>query len=147
MERQVLIASFVELSSSQLYAILRLRSEVFVVEQHCVFLDLDGRDDEPGARHLWIDHAGEVVSYLRLLPRAGRDGRAVTEMGRVVTSPRHRSRGHGAALVRHALATLSGRVEINAQSVLVDWYRGFGFDAVGEEFTEDGIAHTPMTRS
>jgi len=130
-----------ELPASALYGILRLRSEVFVVEQACVYLDPDGRDLEPSTRHLWIEDEGTVVAAARVLREA--DG--ATSVGRVVTAPTHRSRGLAAELVRTAIATTTSRpVRINAQSHLVDWYAGFGFEVGGDEFVEDGIPHTPM---
>ena len=131
-----------ELPAPALYGILRLRAEVFVVEQACAYLDPDGRDLEPSARHLWIEHDdGTVVAALRILHDAG----GVTSIGRVVTAPRHRSQGLASTLVRAALATTPTRpVRINAQSHLVDWYVRFGFGVDGAEFVEDGIPHTPM---
>jgi ElaA protein len=127
-----------------LYDILRLRAEVFVAEQECVYVDPDGRDLEPGTRHLWIeDPEGVVVSTLRVL--AEPDGGSA--IGRVVTAPIHRSRGLAARLVRGALACAPRPVRINAQSQLADWYRAFGFVAEGDEFVEDGIAHVPMVLS
>jgi ElaA protein len=132
-----------ELPASALYGILKLRAEVFVVEQACVYLDPDGRDLEPSTRHLWVEDepSGAVVCALRVLHDA--DGTA--SIGRVVTAPAHRSRGRAAQLVRTALATTPARpVRINAQSQLVDWYAGLGFEVAGDEFVEDGIAHTPM---
>ena len=130
-----------ELPASALYGILRLRAEVFVVEQDCAYLDPDGRDLEPSTRHLWIEDGGTVVAALRVLQEE--DGAA--SIGRVVTAPSHRSRGLAAQLLRTALATTTARpVRINAQSHLARWYGGFGFEVSGEEFVEDGIPHVPM---
>jgi ElaA protein len=131
------------LTAAQLYALLRLRAEVFVVEQACVYLDPDGRDLEPATRHLWVEDeaSGEVVAALRVLVEP--DGAA--SIGRVVTAPSRRSAGIGRRLVERALAPPTSRpVRINAQSQLVDWYAGFGFVVDGDEFVEDGIPHTPM---
>ena len=130
-----------ELPASALYGILRLRAEVFVVEQACAYLDPDGRDLEPSTRHLWIEDEGAVVAALRILREA--DG--ATSIGRVVTAPSHRSRGLAAELITTALETASaGPVRINAQSHLADWYARFGFIVAGDEFVEDGIPHVPM---
>jgi ElaA protein len=141
---RVVEAVAADLTAAQLYALLRLRSEVFVVEQACVYLDPDGRDLEPATRHLWIedeDRPDEVLACLRVLDEG--DGSA--SIGRVVTAPSARSRRLGAELVQRALAPPTPRpVRINAQSYLVDWYAGFGFVVDGDEFVEDGIAHTPM---
>ena len=130
-----------ELPATALYGILRLRAEVFVVEQSCVYLDPDGRDLEPSTRHLWIEDDGVVVAALRVLREA--DG--ATSIGRVVTAPSHRSRGLAAELVEAAVASTPTRpVRIKAQSQLVDWYSRFGFAVDGDEFLEDGIPHVPM---
>jgi ElaA protein len=130
-----------ELPASVLYGLLKLRAEVFVVEQDCAYLDPDGRDLEPSTRHLWVESDdGSVVAALRVLAEA--DGGC--SIGRVVTAPGHRSRGLAAGLVKEALTDAPRPVRINAQSHLVDWYAGLGFDVAGAEFVEDGIPHTPM---
>ena len=134
-------ARFADLDVGVLYRILRLRSEVFVVEQECVYLDPDGRDDEPTAWHLWVEDDGRVVVAGRLL-REG-DG---WRIGRVATAPEARGRGLAAAVVARAVE-LCGEdrpVELHAQSHLLEWYRTLGFEASGPEYLEDGIPHTPM---
>ena len=134
---------FEELTPADLYAILRLRADVFVVEQECAYLDPDGRDCEPTARHVWIaepDGQG-VLAYLRVL-----DDGDVRRIGRVVTKPAHRSAGHAARLMEHALAASAGPWVLDAQSYLVRWYGRFGFSPSGAEYLEDGIPHTPMLR-
>lgn len=132
-------APFADLSPGELYEILRLRSEVFVVEQECVFLDLDDRDREESAIHLWLDDGGEVVGYARVL----REGRG-TSVGRVVTAPTRRNVGLGAQVMNAALDVAARPVAINSQSQLVGWYARFGFVTSAAEFIEDGIPHTPM---
>jgi ElaA protein len=138
-------ATLAELAPPTLYRILALRSAVFVVEQTCVYLDLDGRDLEPGARQLWIeDSDGSVVATLRLLTDT--DGRY--RIGRVTTAPAARGRGLAARLMERALELIgSAPVVLDAQSHLTSWYVRFGFAPAGPEFMEDGIPHTPMTRS
>jgi ElaA protein len=129
-----------DLPAASLYGILRLRAEVFVVEQDCVYLDPDGRDLEPTTRHYWIEEGGRVVACVRVL--AEPDG--ASSLGRVVTAPAHRSRGLAAELVKEALTDAARPVRINAQSYLVDWYARLGFEVCGAEFLDDGIEHTPM---
>lgn len=130
-----------ELPAPVLYGILKLRAQVFVVEQACAYLDPDGRDLEPSTRHLWLeDDAGAVISALRVLAEV--DG--ASSIGRVVTAPSHRCHGLAADLVRAALVDAPRPVRINAQSHLVEWYARFGFSVAGDEFVEDGIPHTPM---
>lgn len=136
---QVRTATFSDLGPSVLYALLRLRSEVFVVEQNCVFLDLDGRDVEPSTIHLWLERDGAMLGYARVLP-----GRDVSEIGRIVTPVELRGQGIGARLMREALARIGGPVALNAQARLSDWYEQFGFEIAGHAFMEDGIPHVPM---
>jgi ElaA protein len=131
---------FDELTPGELYAVLRLRIDVFVVEQACAFGALDGRDAEPDARHLWLEEDGRVVAYARIL--TGSDG--TTHVGRVFTPLDTRDRGYGARILREALARTEGPVEIGAQSRLHDWYARFGFVVCGEEYVEDDIPHLPM---
>ena len=131
-----------EVPPRALYGILRLRSQVFVVEQTCVFLDPDGRDLEPSCRQLWIeDDDGSVVAAARVLDEG--DARRV---GRIVTTPPARRRGLGATLVEHVLANHPGPWVLDGQSQLVDWYRRFGFEVSGDEYLDDGIPHVPMRR-
>jgi ElaA protein len=131
-----------EIDVPTLYALLRLRSEVFVVEQRSAYLDLDGRDLDPGTLHCWIDDAGEPVAYLRLLV----DDDGAHRISRVATAAPARGRGLGARLVTHALERSGRPVVLAAQAYLVDWYAGFGFEVDGEPFTYEGedIVHVPM---
>ncbi|WP_345752918.1 GNAT family N-acetyltransferase [Microbacterium rhizophilus] len=125
-----------------LYAILRLRVDVFVVEQQCAYPELDGRDVEPTAVQLWAEDRDEVVATLRLLTD-GPDRR----IGRVATAAGARGRGVAAELMRRALEQSEGQtVRLDAQAHLAGWYARFGFAADGPEFTEDGIPHVPMIR-
>ncbi|MGE4566369.1 MAG: GNAT family N-acetyltransferase [Acidimicrobiales bacterium] len=120
---------------------LRLRFEVFVLEQQSFYLDTDGRDLEPETRHLWIEDQNQIVAYLRVLAD-GPDGHCI---GRVVTAPQARGRGLGALLVNHVASTTSGPLTLNAQAYLADWYLSLGYEATGEVFDEeDGIPHLPM---
>ncbi|GAC1342987.1 MAG: GNAT family N-acetyltransferase [Candidatus Dormibacteria bacterium] len=133
-------ARFVELGSTTLYDLLRLRGDVFVVEQACVYPDLDGRDREEGTEHLWAQRAGEVVAYLRVLVEAG----ALRRVGRLAVAPRARGDGLARELMQRALERCPGSVVLDAQSRLVPWYRSLGFVPAGDEYTEAGIAHVPM---
>jgi ElaA protein len=140
---QLRVAAFGELDAYTLYALLRLRAEVFVVEQECAYLDLDGLDTEPATRHLWLDRAGEPIAYLRILSRP--DGGC--RIGRVVVAKSARGEGLAARLVEAALEQVGDRpCDLNAQSYLVGFYRRYGFVPVAAEFLDDGIPHTPMAR-
>jgi len=125
-----------------LYRILELRCRVFVVEQACAYLDLDGRDLEPSCRLLWIEgDGGQVLATARLL-----DDVDARRIGRIVTDPAARGRGLAARLVEHALAASEGPWVLDAQAHLADWYARFGFAVAGPGFVEDGIPHVPMRR-
>jgi ElaA protein len=136
--------AFADLTPQQLYGILRLRSEVFVVEQAAIYLDIDGRDVEPTTRHLWFeDDTGAVIATARALD----DGDA-RRLGRVATHADHRGRGHAGLLVQHFLTSTVGPWRLDAQSYLEGWYEGFGFVADGPEYEDDdGIPHVPMART
>lgn len=133
--------TFSELTTIELHDILRLRGDVFVVEQQCVYADLDGRDTEPATRHHWMSSEGGAISvYARTLTEP--DG--ATRIGRVVTAPNSRRAGLAARLVEQITDDTSGRIVLDAQSHLVDWYRRLDFAVAGPEFVEDGIPHVPM---
>ena len=135
-------SSVAEIDPVVLYEILRLRVDVFVVEQDCPYPELDGRDLEPGARLLWFtDDDGRVLATLRVLSD-GDDRR----IGRVATAVAARGRGLAADLMRAAVAQCEDRlVRLDAQAHLSGWYARFGFVVDGDEFLEDGIPHLPMT--
>lgn len=146
MEPETARASWGELDVHVAYALLRLRSDVFVVEQACAYPDLDGRDTEPATEHRWAQEAGEpstVLAYLRvLLDPAGR------RIGRVVTAPGARGRGLAGLLVAQVVDDHGSTSELvlDAQSHLAGWYARYGFVRDGDDFVEDGIPHTPMAR-
>lgn len=133
--------SFGALDAATFYGLARLRAEVFVVEQASAFPDLDGRDLEPDARHVWWDEGGPPLAYLRVLVEP--DGSV--RIGRVVTAAVARSRGLADRLVRHALArTPPVDVVLDAQTQLVAWYGRYGFEVWGAQYVDGGIAHVPM---
>lgn len=138
-----------DLTTTELYALLRLRSEVFVVEQQCVFLDLDGQDLAGDTWHLmgWMD--SELVAGARLLDPAGHGGDAV--IGRVVTAAPVRGQGLGHTLMRLALAHAArlwpgAPVYLGAQQRLEAFYASHGFERVTPPYMEDGIPHIGMRR-
>lgn len=140
---QLRVLGFDELDARTAYDLWRLRQDVFVVEQECPYADLDGRDREPGTRHVVLWHDGVVNGCVRLLEET--DG--VVRIGRVALAPRVRGRGLADEMMHEALATVADRVAVlDAQSPMVDWYAGFGFVVTGPEFLDDGIPHVPMRR-
>jgi ElaA protein len=143
MTAEVRSAGFADLDPVTAYRLWALRSAVFVVEQDCPYLDLDGRDLEPLTLHLWMEEDGAPVATLRLL-----DDGDTLRIGRVATAARARGRGLAARLMTAALEVAGERVVVlDAQSHLVDWYAAFGFAPSGPGFLDDGIPHTPMRRS
>ncbi len=135
---------FDELSALEFHDIMALRCDVFVVEQACAYHELDGRDIEPGTRHVWIAGDVGVAAYARSLD----DGNSTTRIGRVVASLDHRGNGYAKRLVKHLIdANANTTLVLDAQSYLVGWYEALGFAASGPEFVEDGIPHVPMQRA
>ncbi|MBF6215443.1 GNAT family N-acetyltransferase [Nocardia puris] len=135
-----------DLDTATLYQLLKLRVEVFVVEQKCAYPELDGRDLLPETRHFWLDDEGEVISTLRLLEEH-EDGVTSFRIGRLCTAPASRGHGYTTRLLQAALAEAgSATVRLNAQTYLVDLYAKHGFKPDGEEFDDDGIMHIPMRR-
>jgi ElaA protein len=132
-----------ELDPVTLYRILRLRTDVFVVEQECAYPELDGRDLEPGSLQLWLADGDDVTATLRLLT----DPDGAARIGRVATAGTARGRGLAAVLMQRALELAGDRpVVLDAQAHLEGWYARFGFTRAGEEYVEDGIPHVPMRR-
>lgn len=144
-----MVATFRDLDVDTLYALLKLRADVFVVEQECAYADLDGRDTEPGTRHVWLTDnraddgkGGGVRAYLRILD----DGDA-QRIGRVVVDRSARGAGLAGRLLTHALTVIGdGPSVLHAQAHLVGYYQRFGYRACGPQYLEDGIPHVPMRR-
>ena len=135
-------ATFADLDPRTLYAILRLRVDVFVVEQACAYPELDGRDLEPSTVHLWASDDAGPTAYLRVLQDSD-----AARIGRVCTRADARGSGLAAELMQAALDRFADRpVILDAQAQLAGWYTRFGFQPDGPEFVEDGIPHIPMRR-
>lgn len=141
------LKAFSELSNYELYEVLKLRSKVFVVEQNCVFLDMDDKDTK--CLHLMGFADSALVAYSRLVPA----GVSYKEMsiGRVVTDPDYRAKGLGMELmelsVEKAIESYgTGPIRIGAQLYLMAFYERFGFNINSAEYIEDGIPHIEMLR-
>lgn len=136
----------VDLSTAMIYALLRLRVEVFVVEQACPYQELDGHDLDLTTRHYWLSPPGaieEPQATLRLLEPT--DGQF--RIGRVCVARRARRLGEARRLLEAVLAEVgSAPCVLDAQRHCVEFYRTYGFVEDGEEFMEDGIPHVPMRR-
>ncbi|WP_330249255.1 GNAT family N-acetyltransferase [Nocardia sp. NBC_00565] len=135
-----------DLDTATLYQLLKLRVQVFVVEQKCAYPELDGLDLLPETRHFWLDDEGEVICTLRLCEEHD-NGVKSFRIGRLCTAVPARGHGYTTRLVQAALAEAgSSTVRLNAQTYLVDMYAKFGFKPDGEEFEDDGIMHLPMRK-
>ncbi len=137
--------SFNDLSAVELYCVMQFRSQVFVVEQNCVYQDADGKDNS--CHHLLGYADNQLAAYARLVP-AGIAFPHIS-IGRVATSPAHRGTGAGRQLMTEAIREcyeLFGRqpITIGAQLYLKKFYESFGFVQVGEMYLEDGIPHIEM---
>lgn len=143
-DEKVRTATFAELDAYTLYALLRLRVDVFVVEQECAYPELDGLDTAAGTVHLWLERAGEPVAYLRILDQP--DGWC--RIGRVAVAKHARGDRLAGRLMDAALARIGDHPSLlHAQSYLVEFYRRYGFAVSGPEYLDDGIPHTPMVHT
>ncbi|WP_226672129.1 GNAT family N-acetyltransferase [Rossellomorea aquimaris] len=139
------VKSFNELSTHELYEILKVRTAVFVVEQECAYPEVDGKD--LFSYHLYKEENGEVAAYARLLPA----GVSYDEpsIGRVLVKESYRGRGFAGELMRRGLAFIQKEwgdqpVKIQAQEYLKEFYGSFGFKAITETYLDDGIPHIDM---
>jgi ElaA protein len=136
---------FDDLSNIELYAILKLRNEVFVVEQNCVYQDADGKDTQCYHFCGWMNN--NLIAYTRILP-AGLSFEKVS-IGRVVTAPKSRGNGLGKILmqksIEHTLLTFNCKqIKIGAQQYLLQFYEALGFVPCSAAYLEDGIPHVDM---
>lgn len=139
------IKKFKELESEEIYEILKIRNEVFIVEQRCAYLDCDGKDKE--SYHLFLEDNKKIVAYLRILQK----GISYDEIsiGRVLVHKNHRRKGIAQEMMIKAISFIEGNlnereIRIEAQEYLVDFYRGFGFEKVSDMYLEDDIPHIEM---
>lgn len=144
------IKLFSELTNNELYDILKLRVDVFIVEQTCYYADLDGLDTQAQVRHLLAYSQNKVTAYLRALP-PGLAYPDCASIGRVITSPEYRGTGLGNELLRRGLALCqqywpNAPVKISAQDRLKEYYAKHGFVAVSKPYLQDGMPHIAMLR-
>lgn len=138
---------FDDLSAHELYAIMRLRSEVFVLEQQCIYQDADNKD--LSAYHLMIRDGDTLIAYARLLPPG--ISYEYMSIGRVISKQDYRRKGAGRLLMKEAIKAChelfgEGPIRIGAQLYLKKFYESFGFVQTGEVYLEDDIEHIEMTR-
>ena len=141
------IKPFSKLSTEELYQILKIRQEVFIVEQTCYYLDADGYDQQ--AVHIWAEKEGEILAYSRVFEPGIKYKEA--SIGRVLTNPNYRKNNLGKILIRFSINTIESRfrtqsIRISAQDYLLRFYSEFGFQDTGKKYLEDDIPHTEMVR-
>ena len=140
------IKKFSELSTEEIYNILKLRSEVFVVEQNCVYQDIDDKDQK--ATHLFIEKNNEIIAYTRIFKK-GDYYKENPSIGRVVVSKKERGKELGKRIMRESILYIKNNynnksIELSAQKYLDKFYRELDFYAEGEDYLEDGIPHQRM---
>lgn len=141
------IKSFEEITTSELYEIIKARVDVFVVEQDCPYPDLDDYDQK--ALHLWAEQDQKVLAYCRIFNKGIKYPE--TSIGRVLTTEKGRGKSLGKQLIQYAVETIENRfrtseIRISAQDYLLRFYSGFGFEDTGKKYLEDNIPHTEMFR-
>ncbi|MDC7122011.1 GNAT family N-acetyltransferase [Cellulomonas fimi] len=134
-----------DITAAELYDLLRLRVDVFVVEQDCAYPELDGRDLRDDTLLVWAHDDGELLGTIRVLGVHG----TTPAIGRVATAPAARGRGVARALLEHGIGLCrpDAEIRLDAQAHLEDWYGRLGFARAGEDDDEDGIPHVPMVRT
>jgi len=141
------IKSFNELTTPELYEIIKARVNVFVVEQDCPYPDLDDYDQR--AIHIWAEEDNKVLAYCRIFNKQIKYPE--TSIGRVLTAEKARGKNLGKRLIQYAIEIIENRfytpeIRISAQDYLLRFYSGFGFEDTGKKYFEDNIPHTEMLR-
>ena len=144
----ILVKSFEELSLHELYELLQLRAEVFVVEQDCVYQDIDGKDEK--ALHVMGYEDGKLVAYTRIFSPGIYFKEAA--IGRVVVREGNRKNQYGHQILRASIIAIeekfkSRNIKLSAQTYLTKFYESHGFKKTGEGYLEDGIPHIAMIKS
>ncbi|MCF6296712.1 MAG: GNAT family N-acetyltransferase [Flavobacteriaceae bacterium] len=145
---KVVVKTFNELTINELYQILKLRSEIFIVEQDCVYQDIDNKDQK--ALHLFLLDNEKIVSYARLF-NAGNYFKQAS-IGRVVVQEKYRNLRLGHLLIEESIIAikkhfLTSKITMSAQKHLKKFYESHQFLQIGEEYLEDGIPHIKMVLS
>ena len=140
---QVIVKKFSELSTEELYSIMELRVAVFVVEQNCPYLEIDGLDRD--AVHVWLEEGGRILAYLRVMDR-GVESEYVS-IGRLLAAERRK--GYGTRILSEGIRVAmeyfgADRIYLEAQVYAKSLYEKQGFKAISEEFLLDGIPHVKM---
>ena len=139
------IKNFQDLSNTEIYQILRLRSEVFVVEQQCIYQDIDNKDEK--AVHIFLKEKNEIIAYSRVFKE--KEYFENPSIGRVVVANKRRMYGVGKKIMNISINYIkqnikAKNIEISAQKYLKKFYSNFGFVQQGDEYLEDNIPHLRM---
>lgn len=142
------IKSFEELTTQELYKIIRARVEVFVIEQDTPYQDLD--NDDQKALHIWAEQNGKLLAYCRIFDKGIKYSE--TSIGRVLTTANARKKGLGKELISIAIENIeklfkTSEIRISAQDYLIKFYSDFGFVDTGKKYLEDNLPHTEMKRN
>ena len=138
---------FSQLGNHELYALIKLRIDIFVVEQSCAYAELDDKDRDREARHVLAHRGSELIAYARLLPPGpGYNG---SRIGRFAVRADERRRGLGSKLLKNCIAQATTLwpghgISISAQVYLCGFYQQHGFEPVSKPYSEDGIPHIEM---
>ncbi|MDZ7757950.1 GNAT family N-acetyltransferase [Rhodohalobacter sp.] len=136
-----------EMSSSELYDILKLRQDIFIVEQDCVYDDIDGLDG--ASQHLLLKTGDELAAYSRIVPPMVKFDEI--SIGRIVVKMKFRGSGYGKKIVMESINRIAEighkAIRIEAQAHLVEFYENLGFNSAGETYIVDGIPHLQMVRN
>ena len=147
MDWEIIQKPFDALTVNELYDVLQLRQIVFVVEQTCIYVDADGRNDKEGHHTLIYDN-GNLVAYARMID-TGISFKNEASIGRIITKDSHRGSGLGKVLMDRCMEYMethfgTNQIRLSAQVYAIHFYNKCGFDAIGEEYMEDDIPHTNM---
>ena len=142
---KITVFKYQDLSPDRLYEILKLRSEVFVVEQKCAYQDLDNKDEK--ALHLVGEENNKIIAYTRIFKKGGFF--KYSSIGRVLVKKEYRNKDYGRKIMKSSIDRLKKdpkeeKIELSAQKYLLKFYSELGFEKVGEEYLEDNIPHVKM---
>ena len=145
---EILIKNFDELTLDELHDLLQLRSQIFVVEQDCVYQDIDGKDKQ--ALHVFGKKDEKIVAYTRCFQPGVYFKEA--SIGRVAVLEDRRKQGYGHDIMKHSIIAIEEHyqttsIKVSAQTYLMKFYKSHGFTRIGEEYLEDGIPHVAMLRA
>ena len=144
----IFIKSFSDLTKEELYNILSLRSEVFIVEQNCAYQDIDQKDQY--ALHVFLKKNNQIIAYTRIFKP--NDYFEYSSIGRVVVLKKERASKIGSQIMSFSIKKIEEifnetKIKISAQKYLISFYEKLGFKVIGEEYLEDGIPHIAMIKN